>query len=169
MPYLQDDLTWCIQNAGKMPWIFNLVTTMSPAVWLIVFFAYGYVSGFLLYLLIQFDAKYKQRNNRDIHYTTILISLPSVIGVTQRFQPYSGKIRIIYAIVLVGLIIGVQIALVHFYKFLQIRFPRYQIATLDEIIAYQYVLMGSAHVQQLVWTEKKVNMLWYYRFFLETT
>lgn len=104
MPYFQDDFTWCLQKAPKMLWLLSIMTALSPTVWVLVIFGYGYVSGFLLYLLIQFDEKYEQRNNRDWHYTTLLISLPSVIGTSQRFRPHSIKIRFIYAFFLIAMI-----------------------------------------------------------------
>lgn len=165
MPYIQDDLTWCIQKARKLPWLFNPFVILSPAVWIITVFGYGYGCGTLLYLLIQFDAKYKKRNQRDWHYTVFMVALPSVIGVGQRFYPQSWKIRIFYACMLVTLIIGVQMCLGYFLTFLRIQSPMYQVNTVKELISYQYTLMGSAQVQQLAWTAEKVIIFTYYQVF----
>lgn len=163
MPYFQDDFTWCLQKAPKMLWLLSIMTALSPTVWVLVIFGYGYVSGFLLYLLIQFDEKYEQRNNRDWHYTTLLISLPSVIGTSQRFRPHSIKIRFIYAFFLIAMIFCVQYATVNMYKFVQIRFSKHQISTLDEMRSYGMTLIGSEPVRRILQIDPKASNL---RFFL---
>lgn len=157
IPYFQDDLTWCIQKAGKSPWIINLLQCPTPTVCVVFIFGYGYVYSFLLYVLIQFDTKYKQRNNRDWHYAAILISLPSAIGLSQRFRPVSWNIRIFYGVILLANLLAVQVALVHWYKFLQIQTPMHQIASVEEIIANDYALMGSAAVKNAIDTDQKVK------------
>lgn len=157
MPYYQDDFTWCVQEAQKLPWIFSIVTALSPTVWLLLIFGYGYGAGFLLYLMIQFDEKYEQRNNRDWHYTTWLVSLPSVLGTSQRFRPHSVKIRFIYAFFLLAMIIFVQYAFVNLYKFIQVRFPKHQIKTIEEIVYNDFTLMGSEQVRRILEIDQKVK------------
>lgn len=50
-----------------------------------------------------------------------------------------------------------QVALVHWYKFLQIQTPMHQIASVEEIIANDYALMGSAAVKNAIDTDQKVK------------
>lgn len=157
MPYDQDDFTWCVQKAPKLPWIFSLVTALSPTVWLLLIFGYGYGSGFLLYLMIQFDEKYEQRNNRDWHYMTWLVALPSVLGTSQRFRPHSVKIRFIYSFFLIAMIFLVQYAFVNLYTFIQIRFPKHQIKTVEEIVYNDLMLMGSEQVRRILEVDEKVK------------
>lgn len=157
MPYFQDDLTWCIQKAGKWPWLTNLIIAPSPTVWFTIFFGYGYVYGTLLYIIIQFDTKYKQRNNRDWHYTTLLISYTSFAGIGQRFQPISWNIRLFYGVILIGMIFCVQVALSYWYKFLQIQAPMHQISTIGEIISNDFELKGSMPAKNAIDFDEKVR------------
>lgn len=156
IPYFQDDLIWCIQKAGKWPWLFNLLSSPVPFVCLLIILGYGYIYGTLVYILIQFDTKYEQRNHRDWHYTTLLVALPSVIGIGERFRPISWNIRIFYGAILIAMVLAVQVAVAYWYQFLQIQAPIHQIATIDEIIANDFVLKGSMAVKNAIDIDKKV-------------
>lgn len=107
--------------------------------------------------MIQFDQKYAQRNNRDWHYTTLLISLPSVIGFGQRFHPISNQLRLFYGFMLLSMLIFMQIVFVFFLQYLKIQISRFQVATIEEIVEYEYDLMGSYEVMSFVKHNKKVN------------
>lgn len=154
---MQDDLTWCVQKAALMPWILNLPTAMSATCWVLLLLGYVYVSGFLLYIVIQFDTKYKHRNRRDWHYTTWLIAMPSMIGLGQRFHPLSWRLRFFYAWMLLAMVIMMQIIMAFLYEYLQVRFPMHQIATVDEINSNGLVLMGSTRVWSLISLDDKVS------------
>lgn len=156
-PYFSDDFTWCVQNANYVSFLLFIFVVMSPTVWVMIFFGFGYTTSTLLYLLIQFDEKYEQRNRRDWHYTTLLIALPAVLGINQQFKPKSGIIRIIYGSWLLTALFGVQMVFVYLVQYIQIRIPKHQVATVNEIVDYNYGLMGSQQVQNLVWTDEKVS------------
>lgn len=156
-PYFQDDFIWCIQKAALLPWIVSVMTIMSPACWFIFVFGYAYLAGFVLFLLIQFDLDYKQRNNRDWHYLTWLVSLPSVTGFGQRFHPRGWKLRLFYAWMLIAMVFTIQICTCYLYKFLQVRVPRYQVTTIQEINSYGYILMGEARVRHLIMADDQVK------------
>lgn len=157
LPYYQDDFTWCVQKAPKLPWIFSLMNALTPTVWLLLIFGYGYGAGFLLYLMIQFDKQYEQRNNRDWHYMTWLVSLPAVLGTSQRFCPQSAIIRFIYAFFLIAMIIFVQYAFVNLYTFIQVRFPKHQIKTIEEIVYNELILMGPEQIRTMLQVDQKVK------------
>lgn len=118
--------------------------------------ACGYAYGILVYILIQFDTQYKERNIRDWHYTTLLVALPSVIGIGQRYRPISWNIRIFYGAILIAMVLAVQVAVVYWYTFLQIQAPMHQISTVDEIVANDFVLKGSMAVKNAIDFDKKV-------------
>lgn len=84
IPYTSDEFTWCVQKAKLIPKYLRICSIAPPEVWCGFIFVYGYGSGFILYLLIQFDKNYAERNNRCWHYTTWLIALPAAIGFSQR-------------------------------------------------------------------------------------
>lgn len=158
MPYFQDDFTWCVQGAKKRPWLFSPMTAMTTTVWLVIIFGYGYITGYVLFLLIQFDSKYKQRNSRDWHYTTWLVSLPSFIGLGQTFRPVAWKVRLFYGLLLLTLLICSQTVTSYLMKFTQIRFLMHQIASIQEIVDNDFVLLGSAQVQNLIKMDNQVRI-----------
>lgn len=159
IPYIQDDFTWCVQGAKLRPWILSPMTAMTPAVWLLLIFGYGYVVSFILFILIQFDKKYSKRNDVDWHYTLFLIILPSVIGMGQTFRPIAWKIRIFYGLTLLLLVLYSQTMVGYLLKFTQIRFSMHQVATVQEITAAKYQLMGSKLVGSLIKFDDKVGFL----------
>lgn len=156
-PYFQDDFTWCIQKAALLPWFLSIMTMLSPTVWFLFIFGYAYLTGFILFLFIQFDLSYKQRNNRDWHYFTWLVSVPSIIGFGQRFHPRAWRLRLFYAWTLISMIFCVQLCTVYLYKYLQVRFPKHQITTIEEIKSNGFILMGEARVQRLITADDKVR------------
>lgn len=157
-PYMQDELTWCVRKADKMSWLSTFMTGTSASVWITLVFGYGYGSGFVLYLMLQFDKGYRQRNNRDWHYTTILIALPTFIGISQRFHPKAWTARIFYGCMLLGMFAFTQIGTTYLFKFFQVRFPKHQIATIDELASNDYTLMGSSRVRNLIRLNEQVSI-----------
>lgn len=65
-PYFEDKFIWCVRRADYYPYSLNVFFLASPACWILVVFGFGYGTGFILFIFIQFDEKYKQRNQRGI-------------------------------------------------------------------------------------------------------
>lgn len=76
---VQDNLIWCVKNSSFYPKYMGFFFIATPECWILIIFGIGYVCGFILYIFIQFDTKYVQRNVRDCHYTTWLILLPTIL------------------------------------------------------------------------------------------
>lgn len=168
IPYIQDDFTWCIQSAKKMPWIFSPLTSMSPSVWFILIFGCGYGASIVLFVLVQFDLKYKMRNSINWHYATFLIALPTFIGMGQTYRPISWKIRVIYGLVSWMLVICSQTFVGYFMVFCQIRFSMHQTATIREIVDSGYELMGSVSAESLITLDDKVICVGKLRYLFKT-
>lgn len=156
-PYSQDDLTWCVQKARYKPRILNFLLVVTPTVWLVQIFGIGYISGFLIYIMIQFDLDYRHRNQRDWHYTTWLISLPAVIGVNQRFQPKRFTLRIFYFFFLVNTFIGTQIFFFYVIQFVKIPIPYTQTSTVAEMIDSEFRLAGTREVYAFTMLDGRVS------------
>lgn len=159
VPYINDDMTWCIQSAKFYPKWVTMLLCFKPEVWLFIIFVYGYGNGIILYFLIQFDKNYVQRNIRDFHYMTWLISLPMTIGLCPGFRPMSGKVRAFYAFMLMIDLILFQIAFFTTFNFLKLRVPFHQVSTIDELIEDDYYLMGSKEVLDVVRSTEKVKSI----------
>lgn len=157
IPYYQDDFTWCIHKAEFFPTILNFFAIAPLGIWLSLFFGFGYGWGLILFIMIQFDRKYDQRNNRDWHYTTLLITLPAVIGLGQRFHPISNQVRLFYGLMLLSMVVFMQICFVFVLHYLKIRVPRHQVATVEELVKYEYDLMGSYDVMSFIKHNEKVK------------
>lgn len=153
---MQDDLTWCIRKASPKSWIENFMTAISPTTWLLLVFGCVYLCGFVLYLMLQFDQNYEQRNNRDLHYTILLVAFPMLTGLNQRFQPKSWSLRIFYGCMVLTMFAFAMIAETFTFKFIKLQFPTYQMATVEELASNGMILMGSEHVRDLVRTNQMV-------------
>lgn len=68
----------------------------TPECWIFVIFVFGYGTGFILHIFIQFDTEYVHRNFRDWHYTTWFMALPVTISMSPLFRPIHGPLRIFY-------------------------------------------------------------------------
>lgn len=109
-----------------------------------------------MYVLIPYDLDYKERNKRDWHYTTYLVALPAIIGISPNYHPVSGTIRTLYSCVLICAMILFQLALSCIYEFLHLDIPKHQISSFRELDEYNFNLMGSQEAFNLVSGSEKV-------------
>lgn len=157
--YYQDDMTWCVKKATHVHFLLHIFLAATPEIWITLIFGIGYTTGFLLYLMIQFDSEYKHRNQRDWHYTTWLIALPAVIGVNPRFHPKSSFLRIFYCFTLIMSMFEWQIYLFLGVKFFKVHVRKHQISTTAEIIDWEYRLLGTDEVFGLISFDDRVGQL----------
>lgn len=156
IPYFEDDWTWCVRNAGYYPLYLNLFLLAKPECWIGIVFGFGYVTGYILYIFIQFDEKFKYRNFRDWHYTTWLISLPAVIGVNQTFKPLYGPLRIFYGfMLLIGVILSLFLLTFGMARAKNL-VPMYQVSTVAEILDNEYRLFGSRECLEMIKYDERV-------------
>lgn len=141
--YAGDELSWCVRNAGLMPLVLAQLHLMDPDTWFLLIFGYGYVTGTLLYILIQFDLEYKHRNCRDWHRIVWLVALPACLNLSPGFYPVKTTTRTFYALMLVAAFFFFQIMFVTAYEFIHFRLPWHQVSTIKEIIENNYLLAGS--------------------------
>lgn len=142
--YASDDLTWCVQKAGIMPmFLAQMLSIATPESWFGIIFIYGYPCGLILYFMIQFDLKYEQRNNRDWHYTTLLVALPACIGVSPRFCPAGSFVRVFYAFMLISALFFFQILFTRTYEALHKQVPWNQVSSLGELMENDFRIIGS--------------------------
>ena len=152
-------MTWCVKKASYVHYLLNVFFAATPEVWIIGIFGIGYTAGFVLYLMVQFDLKYENRNQRDWHYTTLLIALPTVIGISPRFHPKSTSLRIFYCFFLLACVAVWQILLFLGLKFIKIPVLKHQVSTTAEIIDWEYRLAGSTEVLGLTSFDDRVRHL----------
>lgn len=157
-PYFQDTFAWCVRNSGFYPIYLNFFFLATPECWIFIIFGFGYGSGFILYIFIQYDPNYQYRNIRDWHYTTWLISLPVTISMSPRFKPIYGPLRIFYGFMLIiGMLISTFL-LTYSINSLGRPLRQYQIHTQQEIISNKYRLFGSREFLEDIKFESKVRM-----------
>lgn len=155
-PYYQEDFTWCIQRAKYFPLLLNLAAAATPDIWIICIFGVGHTTALIFYVMVQFDSKYKHRNNRDWPYMLFLVSLPAGIGINQRFHPKSVIFRIFYGFVLIMSMFIWQICFLYGARFFKIPVQRTQISTIAEIIKQDYRLAGSSDALQFISFDEQV-------------
>lgn len=156
MPYSQDDLMWCIPRAKTIFKMFSLLLIISPSVWFILIFGIGYGSGVLLYIMVQFDRNYKQRNQRDWHYTVWLIMLPAVIGTNQRYQPQQLAFKIFYFVILFTSMLMWNEIFFEMIRYVKQPVYKWQFTTVAEVVKNRFKLAGSDEVLTLISTDDQV-------------
>lgn len=150
-----------MQTAKILPFFISLTRIASPAVWMIIV-GLGYVNGVILYFFVKLDSK-TQHHKLNVHHTIYLISLPSWIGVTQRFNPKSWSLRFYYfSTLLFGMAIF-AIGLSQFGERAQARVRRYQVHTVAELVEMEYRLFGTAAVLENMRKQSAVSLLGAFR------
>lgn len=155
-PFYQEEFTWCVQKARNISMFVSITCAAKSEIWILLIFGVGYGSGLLLYIMIQFDLKYKHRNNRDWHYTTWLIALPAVIGVNQRYHPKYGPIRLYYGFLLIMMVFAWQIMMWYGFRFIQQPVQFSQLATVNDIRDNEFRLVGSAELLPFLSQDSRV-------------
>lgn len=155
--YASDDLTWCVRKAEFMPLLTSQILFFKPEPWLLIIFGYGYTSGFLLYLLIQFDLQYEQRNIRDWHYTTWLVALPACLGMSPSFRPVNTTSRIFFAFMLISAFFFFQITFTRASDFLFNRMQWNQVSSFEDLIGNESRLAGSQEAFNILTHNKMVS------------
>lgn len=156
LSYYSDDFTWCVQRARYLPYLYSFVRIASPAVWLLVV-GLGFVNGVVLYFYVQLDSDSSNRK-LDVHHTIYLISLPSWIGVSQRFHPKYWPLRLYYMTTLIFGLFFFAIATCHLLDYGTRKIRSYQIHTTTELIEMKFRLAGTAAVWEKVQVQEKVNI-----------
>lgn len=139
-----------------MPLFLSQMLIFEQETWFGIVFGYGYISGSLLYLLIQFDLNYEQRNNCNWHYMIFMVALSAGLGVSPSFRPKDGVVRIIYGLMLITAFLFFQIAFSNMYNFIYRQISWRQISTFEEIIESDFRLVGSREAFNVLNQSKKV-------------
>lgn len=158
--YIHDDLMWCLPKSKNYPMIINVFLSVAPECWFILVFGIGYLAGLIIYIMVQFDLEYKNRNKIDFHYAIFLIILPGIVGISQRFKPKFIPLRMFYGFILIIMLFVWQVIFFKGIRFIKIPVQRPQISTTDELTENQFDLTGSNEVLDLITFDGRV------RFFL---
>lgn len=155
-PYYQDDYTWCVRRAKLLPLDLNVLQMCSFFVWFMVVL-HGLVQGVILNIFLQFDRKYVKRNHRDIIYAVLLVSFPSVIGVSQRFQPKNIFLRIYYGLNLLCGVIIIAYIITYGYAILKKSIYAHQVNTIAEIVENEFRFVGMEAILQKIREQNVVS------------
>lgn len=157
-PYLQDEFTWCVQKSKTYPMIINAFLAVSPTCWFILIFGIAYGLTLLIYIMVQFDLKDNHRNKRDWHYILIMITIPAIVGLNQRFKPKSTSLRFFYAFILIMMLFIWQIVYFKAIRFIKVPMQRPQISTIDGITSHSFNLCGSHEVKAFIQFDERVSL-----------
>lgn len=127
----------------------------QPGAWLLII-GLGYVNGIVLYFFVKLDSNTKNRK-LDIHNTIYLISLPSWIGVSQRFRPEYWPLRLYYFSTLLFGMAVFAVGLCSFIEYAQTRLRKYQVHTVAEVVIMEYRLAGTAAISEHLQNQQIVS------------
>lgn len=156
-PYYQDDLTWCVQKSKNYPMIINLLSAATPECWFLMIFGVGGISALIMYFMIQFDLNYEMRNNHNLVHMIVLVALPALIGINQRFHPKFMPLRIFYGFLILIMVFAWQSIFLLGWRFFSVPAQRPQTSTVDELIDYDFRLAGSVDAFAFISQENRVK------------
>lgn len=131
-----DEMTWCVAVAKMIPRWRNIFAIFPDWFWCFIF-AFGYVMGFILLLMMSFDPK---PNN---FYICMLVALATVVGLPVHIRPLNWKYRFYFmSMVLFGMIF-----IASFNSFLLdiITHPKFekQIDTAEKMVSEDFIMTGN--------------------------
>lgn len=156
VPYLADDLTWCVQRAKLKPEFLNAMLLFSPTVWVILTITLYFV-GFCYYFLLLFNDE-KQRMY-DIHYCVFCISMRSIIGSSVALDLKRWHIRLFYLNLTFFSIALFGISFTRIMAVLEDRHRFEQTKTIQSLEDYDFALAGSLDVRNALLCRRKVRDL----------
>lgn len=149
-------MTWCVPKAKFYSLLLNGVYGTSLPIWC-TGFATFYFIGFIVYIYIQFDLEYEQRNQHDFNYVMLSIILPTVFGSNNRFHPKLSSIRIYYVFTLLITFILWQVVFLLGIEFMKTPIQQPQISSVNDIVSKNFRLSGSTEVFGLIASDERVN------------
>lgn len=156
--YFRDDLTWCVQKAGYYPIFLNIILGTKPLNWFIAL-GTAFFIALLTYVFIQFDVKYKQRNQHDLYFIIFFVVMPAVIGFNSKFSPKLSAIRFFYSFALILMFFLWQNIFYLGIGFIKLPIQRHQVMTIAEVVQNGYRLSGSNDVLRLITFDERVLLL----------
>lgn len=146
---------WCIKKANFYPIMFSMFFIATLDSWLALF-GCGYLAGTIIYILIQFDTKYKRRNQLDCHYANMLIALPGFTGINQRFHPHHTMLRLIFIYISMLFVLVWPALMLDIVQFLKVPVQWPQVSTVTGCVNKAFQLSGSIEVHSLIAFDKRV-------------
>lgn len=163
-PYINDDITWCVPKAKRLPEYIAVMKLFTPLTWCLTF-GTGYFLALIVFLLMPLTRHDKQK---DIHYTVYLIIFPLCINLPYKYQTQNWILRIFFLFVsFCGLV---------FFSYLvaQLQGPivypsKYiyrQIDNIHDLISKNFILSSSFEARERLNVSKAISSEFYYNNFL---
>lgn len=127
----------------------------DPYCWILILCA-PFGVGLFLYVLIQFDIEDKHRNHRNFHYIMIMIILPGITGINQRYNPNHQMLRLLTFYCSAIFVLGWVVFFFQLLRFIKVPVQFAQISTAADLVDNRFRLSGSNNVFSLITTDKMV-------------
>lgn len=135
--YSFDKMTWCVAVAKLIPLWQNIFAIFPDWFWCFIF-AFAYVKGFILLLMMSFDQK---QNN---YHMCMLITLATIIGLPCPIRPLHWKYRFYF----MSMVVFGMIFIASFTSFLLqiITNPKYekQIDAVETMVSKEFIMTGNS-------------------------
>lgn len=156
IPYIQDDVTWCVSAAKALPVFLNIYRNCDYIIWCL-FIISIIVDGYILYMLSRNDDESKHKN-QNIYFMVLLVAIPAVVGIgmNSKFIPKKFTFRTFYGCLLfcgvVGMIFWCSVSLTRaLYIYREIQVDR-----VDQLIERNYELASSPATFSKIFMQQKV-------------
>lgn len=140
-PYMNDDLTWCVQKAKLLPQYMIVMKVYNTSLWIIVF-SLAFSISVIFYLLLSIP---KNEKLIDYNQTFFTVMLPLFVNLTAYYEPKSIPMRMIYiSISFSGLIFfSYTFAQLQFIIFNEYSYRNDQIDKFNDLQTNKFTLIGN--------------------------
>lgn len=128
---MHDDFTWCVQKAELRSAFIDLYANGKWYTWALTA-VLGVSLGASFYLVSACDRKLQARNE-NIFYFWLMVAIPTIFGINQRFHPKHTMIRIAYMTSLMGYFFAMSIWAQNLYQYLSVPHLDHQVNTYQEM------------------------------------
>lgn len=92
IPYVFDDMTWCVGTAKPQPRWMNIFSMFPLWMWFVLVLI-GYVNSFLIYVMMQFE---EPQRRWDYHLMCMMMFCSNLAMAYNGFRPQNIDLRLMY-------------------------------------------------------------------------
>lgn len=157
IPYIQDDLTWCVRRAEVLPAYLNIFR-LTDSTALVSYITFVIWIGVLLFVYSKTDPQIIH-SNKNIYYMVLLAALPASGGfiINRSLLPRRSLFPIFSCLVLLAGSVG----LVTISSFLSTtslhRYRLVQVGDVDQLLEQEFDLSSSPASYTIIMEQKKVK------------
>lgn len=143
VPFIQDDITWCVSRAKPIPVWLNMWQITSETIWCLAFITV-YLEGLIIYLLMRYERGHVGFMKKDFHYCVLMMAMSAFTGMSNiTYRPKSKQLSLFVGLLLITGILISTIWNCFLIKVLTRPIYQKQVTTIKELMENDFRLAGG--------------------------